>query len=399
MPRPKGRRLTQERRRPRATGARGTGARRGSFRDAMAGPDHAQLISLADYEREAAAILNPGALNYVFGGAGNETTMRDNLAAWDRLAIVPRVLVGGWPVQPGVELLGHTRPHPIVIAPTAFQALAHPDAEPATGQAAAATSAIMCLSTFATTSPERLAEAAPDATRWFQLYVLKDREISWELVRRAARVGFEAIVVTVDLPVRGARDRENRFPVSEQEDAELEQASSLVADYGITPADVGAQIDPELGWADISRLVSDSPVPVLVKGILTAADARLAVEHGVAGVVVSNHGGRQLDTAVSGADALPAVVDAVGDQIDVLVDGGIRRGTDVLKALALGAQAVLVGRPVVCGLAVAGADGAQRVLEILLAEFETALKLAGAPAATELDRSFITRAPWAPAGL
>lgn len=365
----------------------------------MADDQSSELISLADYEREAAAVLNRGALNYVFGGAGNETTLRDNLAAWDRLAIVPRVLVGGGLAQTGVELLGHARPHPIVVAPMAFQRLAHPDAEPATARAAAETGAIMCLSTFATTSPEGLAEAAPEAARWFQLYVLRDREISWELVRRAARAGFEAVVVTVDLPVRGARDRESRFPVSDEENAALEQASSLVADAGVTPADVGAQVDPDLTWADISRLVNDSAVPVLVKGILTAADARLAVEHGAAGVVVSNHGGRQLDTVIAGADALGAIVDAVGGQIEVLVDGGIRRGTDVLKALALGARGVLVGRPVVCGLAVAGAAGAQRVLEILLAEFETALKLAGAPAATALDRSFITRAPWAPAGL
>jgi 4-hydroxymandelate oxidase len=365
----------------------------------MAGDDSSELITLADYERAATAILNQGALSYIAGGAGNETTLRDNLAAWDRLAIIPRVLVGGGPAQAGVELLGRARQHPIVVAPTAFQRLAHPDAEAATARAAAATDAIMCLPTFATTSPEELADAVPSVTRWFQLYVLKDREVSWELVRRSARAGFEAIVVTADLPVRGSRDGEGRFPVSDEQVADLERAAARLLDEPVTPLNAGAQIEPELTWVDIAQLVSDSPLPVLVKGILTAADARLALEHGAAGVVVSNHGGRQLDTVLSGADALPAVVDAVGDEMDVLVDGGIRRGTDVLKALALGAKAVMVGRPVVCGLAVAGAAGAQRVLEILLAEFEAALKLAGAPAATALDRSFVTRAPWAPARL
>jgi isopentenyl diphosphate isomerase/L-lactate dehydrogenase-like FMN-dependent dehydrogenase len=363
----------------------------------MAGDQPSDLISLADYERAATAILSPGSLGYIAGGAGNETTMNDNVAAWDRLAIAPRVLVGGGPPDLGVEVLGQMRPHPIVVAPTAFQRLAHPDAETGTGKAALATHTIMCLSTFATTSPEGLAAAVPDVARWLQLYVLNEREISWELVRRAAAAGFEAIVVTVDLPVRGARDREERFPVSDEETAELERAAALVADAGITPINVGAQVDSELTWADVAQLVSHSELPVIVKGILTPTDARLAVEHGAAGVVVSNHGGRQLDTVLSGADALPGVVEAVGDQIDVYVDGGIRRGTDVLKALALGARAVLVGRPVLCGLAVNGSAGAQRVLEILLEEFGAALKLAGAPAATTLDRSFVMRAPWAPA--
>jgi 4-hydroxymandelate oxidase len=361
----------------------------------MIGDQSSELISLADYERAARAILSPGALGYIAGGAGDETTMDDNLAAWDRLAIVPRMLVAGGPPRLGVEILGRPRPHPIMVAPTAFQRLAHPEAEPATGSAAAATNTIMCLSTFATTSPEGLAGAVPDVTRWLQLYVLKDRKISWELVQRAPRAGFEAIVVTVDLPARGTRNREDRCPISADEQADLERAAALVADRDITPINVGAQIDPELSWADITQLVSDSELPVIVKGILTATDARLAVEHGAAGVIVSNHGGRQLDTVLSGADALAAVADAVGDQIEVFVDGGIRRGTDVLKALALGARAVLVGRPVLYGLAVDGAAGAQRVLEILLEEFEMALKLAGAPVAAALDRSFVTPAPWA----
>jgi 4-hydroxymandelate oxidase len=226
----------------------------------------------------------------------------------------------------------------------------------------------------------------PDASRWFQLYVFNDRGVSRELVAQAEENGYEALVLTVDLPVRGAREREQRAPIS----TELAQAPTTM-----TPAEFMALIDAELRWSDVEKFVTESTLPVVVKGVLTPQDARLAAANGARAVVVSNHGGRQLDTTLSGADALPAVVDAVGEQIDVLVDGGIRRGTDVLKALALGARAVMVGRPVLWGLAVAGADGATRVLDILLSEFDVALALAGAPRAAELDRSFVGPAPWA----
>ena len=353
------------------------------------------LISLPDFEQAAAAVLKPGAASYIAGGAGNETTMRDNLAAWDRIALIPRVLRGGTP-DPGIELLGRRRPHPVIVAPTAFQRLAHAEAELGTARAAAATDTVMCLSTFATTSPETLAREVPNVARWFQLYVLKDRAISDELVQRAAANGYEAVLVTVDLPIMSTRDRELRHPVSDEETAELERAAALVGEAGITPVNVGADIDADLSWHDIERIAANSSMPVIVKGILNADDARLAAEHGAAGIVVSNHGGRQLDTVFSSADALPGIVDAVGDSLEVLVDGGVRRGTDVVKALAIGARAVLVGRPVVCGLAVGGEAGARRVLELIIAEFETALKLSGASAASALDSSYITRAPWAP---
>jgi 4-hydroxymandelate oxidase len=216
--------------------------------------------------------------------------------------------------------------------------------------------------------------------------VFNDRGVSRELVSRAEHSGYEALVVTVDLPVRGFRERELRTPVA----SELAHAPATM-----TSAEFTALIDANLQWTDIATFAADSSLPVLVKGILTAEDARLALEHGARGVIVSNHGGRQLDTVLSGADALPPIVDAVGDQLDVLVDGGIRRGTDVLKALALGARAVLVGRPVLHGLAVDGAAGAQRVLEILLDEFDAALALSGAPRAAKLDGSFVGPAPWA----
>jgi 4-hydroxymandelate oxidase len=352
------------------------------------------LISLADYERAATELLDPGALSYLAGAAADEITLRDNLAAWQRLAIRPRMLVGVGQRDLGVELLGRRRPHPVLIAPTAFQRLAHPEAEIATARAAAKTGTVMCLSTLSTTPPDRLAEAVPDAPRWFQLYVFSDRGISSELVSRAVQHGYEALVVTVDLPVFGVRERELRSGVHASSADQVATAAAAGASGAMTPAQYGALVDPDLNWTDLERFVSDSPLPVLVKGLLTAEDARLAAEHGAAGVIVSNHGGRQLDTVLSGADALPAIVDEIGGEIDVLVDGGIRRGTDVLKALALGARAVLVGRPIVAGLAVAGADGVQRVIEILLGEFDTALALAGSASARGLKPSFVTPAPW-----
>ena len=335
------------------------------------------LISLADYERAAEGLLEPSVRNYLFGGAADELTLRDNVRAWQRLAIRPRMLVGSRAPDLGVSLLGRPRPHPLIVAPMAVQRLADPEGEAATARAATATGAVICLSTFADVGVDELAHAAPESSRWFQLYVFRDRALSDELVARAVEHDYEALVVTVDVPVYGLRERELRFP--------MEQG----------PADMATQIDPSLAWVDMERFASDFPLPLVVKGILTPEDARLAVAHGASAVVVSNHGGRQLDSVLSSADALPAIVDAVGDQIDVLVDGGIRRGTDVLKALALGADAVLIGRPVLCGLAVGGASGVQRVLEILLAELDTGLALTGVARAAALDRSQLGAAPWA----
>jgi len=219
--------------------------------------------------------------------------------------------------------------------------------------------------------------------------VYEDRGISRELAAMAAEHGYEAMIVTVDLPVRGAREREFRVEAESVAADQDPYAVPAGRDDLMTPGDVSALIDPTLDWSDIEQIAADSPLPVLVKGILRPEDAQLAAEHGARGVVVSNHGGRQLDTVLAGAEALGPIVDAVGDRLDVLVDGGIRRGTDVLKALALGARAVLVGRPVLWGLAVDGAAGAQRVLEILLAEFDTAQALAGAPRTTDLNRTFV----------
>ncbi len=343
-------------------------------------------MTLADYEQAAARALDPSAQAYYFGGAADEITLRDNVAAWGRLAIRPRMLAGVGRRDLSVTVLGRTRPHPLTVAPMALHGLADPDGEITTARAAGATESVMCVSTFATKDLKDVAEAVPDCSRWFQLYVFNDRAVSRELVARAADSGYEALVVTVDLPVRGVRERELRNPV---------RSGAANAPASMTAQEFARLLDSTLTWDDIERFASDSPLPVLVKGVLRADDARLAAQHGAAGVIVSNHGGRQLDTVLSGADALPAVADAVGGEIDVLVDGGIRRGTDVFKALALGARAVMVGRPVLWGLAAAGADGVRQVLEVLLAELDRALALAGAPRAAGLDSSFIQRGPWA----
>jgi 4-hydroxymandelate oxidase len=353
------------------------------------------LICIADYEAAAEAALSRGAHGYFSGGAADEITMRDNLDAWARIAIRPRMLVGVGERDPSVTLLGRRRPHPLIIAPMAYQKLAHDDGEVAAAQAALATGTTMCLSTFANVEIGELAEAVPDASRWFQLYVFEDRGITRELISEAVEHGYEALVVTVDLPVGGVRDRETRTE-SEQASAHLVPAAVMAGLKGDkSRLEFASLSDPSLNWSDIERFAADWPLPVIVKGLLTPEDAVLAAEHGARGIVVSNHGGRQLDTVLSSADALPAIADAVGDRLDVIVDGGIRRGTDVLKALALGARGVMVGRPVLWGLSVDGAAGARHVLELLLAEFDKALALAGCPNAEQLESRFVCTAPWA----
>jgi 4-hydroxymandelate oxidase len=229
--------------------------------------------------------------------------------------------------------------------------------------------------------------------------VFADRAVSRDLMGQAADQGYEALVVTVDLPVMGVRERDLRSGVRSANAEAVSSAAAAQAQGTMTPADFAGLIDPELSWRDVERFASESPLPVILKGILTPEDARLAAEHGAAGIIVSNHGGRQLDTVLSGADALTPIVEEVGDRIEVMVDGGVRRGTDVLKALALGARAVLLGRPALWGLAVDGAAGAARVLQILLAELDAALALSGAGQAQNLDPSYVSRAPWSPAKL
>ncbi len=289
--------------------------------------------------------------------------------------------------DPSTTLLGRPRPHPVIVAPTAYHRLAHPEGEEASARGAAAASAVFCLSSLATAKPADIAAAAPDGERWFQLYVFKDRGVSRELLAEATENGYEVVVITVDLPVLGIRERDIRSQYVVPES--LMSAGGTGHNQALSLLQIGELIDPSLTWADVEEFASECDLPVLVKGMLTPEDARLAAAHGVAGVVVSNHGGRQLDTVPAGAEALPAIVEAVGDRVDVLVDGGIRRGTDVLKALALGARAVMVGRPVIWGLAVGGENGVRSVLELILGEFDIALALAGVPRASAIDSTCV----------
>jgi isopentenyl diphosphate isomerase/L-lactate dehydrogenase-like FMN-dependent dehydrogenase len=350
--------------------------------------------TLADFEARAAEVLDDGPHGYFAGGAGDELTLRDNVESWRRLAIRPRVMVDVSRCDPATTLLGRERAHPILVAPVAYQRLAHQDGEPATARAAAATGSVFCLSSLATATPAEVAAAAPEGPRWLQLYVFRERAVTDRLVADAAEHGYEALVLTVDLPALGVRERDVRSRFEIADALAVPSVGAMGREGPLSMLGIGELIDPTLTWPEVERFAERSGLPVLVKGILRPDDARRAVEHGAAGVIVSNHGGRQLDTVLSGADALPAVVDEVGGEVDVLVDGGIRRGSDVLKALALGARAVLVGRPVVWGLAVGGETGARAVLETLLAELEVALALAGVPCVADVDRSLVQPAPW-----
>jgi len=349
--------------------------------------------TVADFLAEAGSRAHGPAWDYYRGGAGDELTLAANVSAWREIGLRQRVLVDVADRDLSVRLLGRDRPTPFVVAPMAFQRTLHPGGEAELARGAAAAGATYCLSTLSTTGIAQLAEQAPEADRWFQLYVFRDRGLSRAMVDEARDCGYSAIVVTADLPVMGIRDRDRRSGFALPAIETVPGAALPGARGELTPAEFAELIDPSLTWDDLAAVVEEAGVPVLVKGVLDPVDAYLAVETGVAGLVVSNHGGRQLDTVPATARALPAVVEAVrrsGRDVDVLVDGGIRRGTDVLKALALGAAAVGVGRPVAAGLAVGGADGAARVLGILTEELSVALALVGVPVLADVDGSVLT---------
>jgi 4-hydroxymandelate oxidase len=351
-------------------------------------------INVADYERLASEVLDAGPLGYFAGGAWDEVTLRENVDTWRRWRLRPRMLVDVGEVTTATELLGTEISMPIIVAPVAFQRMAHDDGEAGMARAAAEAGTLMCLSTIATARPSEVAAAAPDGHRWFQLYCFRDRAVTQTLIDEAVEFGYEAIVLTVDAPRVGWRERDLRSGFVVPASITVPSiAAALGAEVPIGIAEVFALLDPTLTWADLEELVSGCDLPVLVKGVLTAEDAELALEHGAAGVIVSNHGGRQLDGVAPSAEALPEVADAVSGRGLVLVDGGVRRGTDVLVALALGADAVMVGRPALWGLAADGQHGALRVLQILRNEFEFALALAGCPTPAAVTGEHVRRAP------
>lgn len=351
-------------------------------------------LNLREYEDVARAKLPEMVYGYYAGGADDEITLAANRSAYGDIFLRPRVLVDVSGVDTSLELLGERLAVPVLLAPTAFQRLAHPEGERATARAARAAGTLLVASTLSTTSIEETAGAAPGPL-WFQLYVYRDRGLSRELVERAQAAGCRALCLTVTLPVAGNRERDARSGFALPPGMEmanftgLDQAGFPGASGSGLAAFVAQQFDTSLTWEAVEWLRSISNLPVLVKGVVTAEDAALAVEHGAAGIIVSNHGGRQLDTAEPTVRALPRVVEAAADRVPVLVDGGIRRGTDVLKALALGARAVLIGRPYLWGLAADGQAGVERVLALLRAELERAMALTGRPTLDAIDRSVL----------
>jgi isopentenyl diphosphate isomerase/L-lactate dehydrogenase-like FMN-dependent dehydrogenase len=350
-------------------------------------------VNVADYEQLAEQALEPGIFGYVAGGASDEWTLRENVAAFGRWVLRPRMLIDVETVSTSTSVLGAELSLPVVVAPTAYQRLVHPDGELGIARAAAAAGTIFCQSTLSSVRPADVAAAVPDGMHWFQLYLSKDREFARALLDEVADSGYGAVVLTVDLPRAGRRERDVRSGFVIPPDLPL-PCISMHFDRPVDPgAGLGAVTDSALTWRDLEWLRSVCPLPLLVKGILTADDARLACEHGAAGLVVSNHGGRQLDGVAASLDALPEVVEAVDGRAEVLVDGGVRRGGDVLKALALGARATLAGRALLFGLAADGEQGVRHVLELLRDEVELGLTLLGAPSPAAVERAHVAPAP------
>lgn len=344
---------------------------------AQTAPDRAldKLLSLFDYEAEAQKHVSAGAWARISGGAADELTLRWNHEAYEKIRLKPRVLVDVSRLDTRVTLFGQEMPFPILLAPTGGQKFVHPEGELAAVRGAAAAKATYVISSSASMKVEDIARAAAGPV-WFQLYVQRDRGFTRELVEKAEDAGCRALCVTVDSPTFGARNREDRG----KGDLPERQLPNLKGkDY----------LDPTLTWKDIDWLRGFAKRPVLLKGILNPDDAATAVKAGVAGIIVSNHGARNLDTVPATIDALPGVVERVQGAMPVLVDGGIRRGTDVVKALAFGAAAVQIGRPYLWGLGVAGPAGVERVVAILRREFELAMMLCGRPTLRSIDRSLI----------
>jgi isopentenyl diphosphate isomerase/L-lactate dehydrogenase-like FMN-dependent dehydrogenase len=348
-------------------------------------------FNAADFEALARDLLEPGAYGYFAGGAGDERTLRDNIDAYARRRLRPRVLVDVSGASASTTVLGTEVSMPLLVAPVAFQRVAHPDGEAATARAAADAGTVMCLSTLATSSAQEVADAAPGGAKWFQLYCFSDRGVTEALVDQAVEGGYKAIVLTVDAPLLGRRERDLRTGFAIPADLEVPSfARAIGGRREATLQEMFALLDQSLTWRDVEMLAELSDLPVVVKGLITPEDARLAVDHGAGAIVVSNHGGRQLDGAPATLDALPDVVEAVDGRVEVYVDGGVRRGTDVAMALALGARAVLIGRPVVWALAAGGQDGVRKLLGLMRDEIELALALLGCPTPEGLGPAHVT---------
>ncbi|CAN6707651.1 unnamed protein product [Malus baccata var. baccata] len=348
-------------------------------------------VNVNEYQELARQALPKMYYDYYTGGAEDQHTLKENVEAFRRITLQPRILVDVSRVDMSTTVLGYKISAPIMLAPTAMHQLAHPEGEVATARAAAACNTIMILSYMSTCTVEEVASSC-NAVRFFQIYVYKRRDISAQMVRRAEKNGYKAIVLTADTPTLGRReaDIKNKMVAPQLRNFEGLISTEVDSDEGSNlEAFAKGTFDASLCWEDIGWLKSITNLPILIKGVLTHEDARKAMEVGVAGIVVSNHGARQLDYTPATISVLEEVVHAVGGKIPVLFDGGIRRGTDVFKALALGAQAVLVGRPVVYGLAANGKRGVKRVIEMLKDEFELTMALSGCPSIRDITRSHV----------
>lgn len=341
------------------------------------------VVCLSDLVPLAKGVMTPMAYEYVTGGAGDERTLAWNTEAFAMRRLRPRMLVDVSTLDTKVQLFGEVLAFPLLLAPAAYHRLYHPDGELATARAAANTGVPYIVSTCTTTPLEDIASAAPNGVRWLQVYVTADRGRTRDLVQTAEATGVRALCLTVDTPVAGTRNREQRTGFS--------LPATCVTPYlhHVASADSPGIPFVAITWRDVEWLRGQTRLPVLLKGILTGDDGALAVDNGAAGVVVSNHGARNLDTVPASIDALPEVAEAIAGRLPILLDGGIRRGTDIVKALALGATATMIGRPYLYGLALGGAAGVEQVVRILRTEFESALMLTGRPSAATLDRSVI----------
>lgn len=338
--------------------------------------------SLMDFEPLARQVISPMAFEYIASGAADEITLRANRDAWNKISLKPRVLVDVSKIDTKQTLLGQDLAFPILLAPTATHKLVHPQGELATTRAASASDITFVVSTLSSVTIEEIAKAA-NSCLWFQLYVQKDRSVTSELMKRSEVAGCRAFCVTLDSPVRGVRDRDVRAGYHLPPGVQFVHLKTR-------PGELGPQVlNPSLTWTDIEWVRSQTRLPVLLKGILSAEDASIATKEGVAGIIVSNHGARNLDTAPATAEALSFVVEKVNGHFPVLVDGGIRRGTDVLKAIALGATAVLIGRPYLYGLGYRGEAGVSEVVRMLRIEFQAAMALTGRTSIASINRSVL----------
>jgi 4-hydroxymandelate oxidase len=346
-------------------------------------------LNCDEYEQLAEALTEPGPWAYLAGGAAGESTLRANTAAFRRWTFRPRVLVDVDAVTTETTVLGTTLSLPVLLAPIAFQGLYHSDGELATARAAAAEQTVMCVSTMTTRSHHEIADAAPGVAQWAQLYVLNDDGATRAHLNEAVAAGCSAIVLTVDAPVLGRRERDLRVGFAVPADMPVPYGAAALGRVPHSPATHIGLFSPSVTWRDIEWIAATTKLPILLKGVLTGEDAELAVEHGAAGIIVSNHGGRQLDGAPATLDVLAEVAEAAAGKVEVLFDGGIRRGGDVVKALALGAGAVLVGRPAIWGLAADGEAGVRHVLSLLRDEIALTLALLGCSRPEDVGRAHV----------